>query len=515
MLAPWAATVPVLSVPPVRLRLPPTVRVVPAAIVVVARTSTALSVWLPVIVPPAKTSVEVPGSSVPAVYVQLFVVRIVPTRLSVPDGLLMTSGGRLPPAVVAAPVNVWPPLPLIRMVAVPPVELKVWLRLPWTASVPVPLSAPEVSVVEPVTVSVVPAAPEVVARKSTSLRLWLPVTVPPAKTKVDVPASTVPAVYVQLFGVRIVPARVSVPEGLLMTRRGSCPAAVVAAPVNVWPAVPLTSSVPVPPSNAAAWLIAPWAASVPVPIEPSARVSRPATVSVSPPGMVWTVVLLKTTSARVWLPLMVWVPAKTRVEVPGSTAPAVYVQLWVVRIVPARLSVPEGLLMTSSGRLPAAVVAAPVKVWAPLPLMSRVAVPPVYVEAWLMAPWAARLPAPLSAPEVSVVDPVTVRVVPAATVFVPAARVRLLKVFAVVSVSVAAPPPKDTVPEALLRAPPVTVKLPETASVAVVALRLPAERLSGPLTVIAAVPPTNVPPVCVQPDAPTVTAFPAWVIVPV
>ena len=36
--------------------------------------------------------------------------------------------------------------------------------------------------------------------------------------------------------------------------------------------------------------------------------------------------------------------------------PAVYVQLWVVRIVPARVSVPDGLLMTTLGRLPAAVV---------------------------------------------------------------------------------------------------------------------------------------------------------------
>src|SRR5437867_994512 len=366
----------------------------------------------------------------------------------------MTRSGRSPPAVVAAPVNVWAPVPLTSRVAVPPVELKVWLMAPWAASVPVPLSAPEVSVVAPLAVRVVPAATDVVARMSTSLRLWLPVTVPPAKTTVDVPASSVPAVYVQLFGVRIVPARVSVPEGLLMTRRGSCPAAVVAAPVNVWPAVPLTSSVPVPPSNAAAWLIAPWAASVPVPIEPSARVSRPATVSVSPPGMVWTVVLLKTTSARVWLPLVVWVPAKTSVEVPGSTAPAVYVQLFVVRIVPARLSVPEGLLMTSSGRLPAAVVAAPVKVWAPLPLMSRVAVPPVYVEAWLMAPWAARLPVPLSAAEVSVVDPVTVRVVPAAMLVV-ARKSTLLRLWEPVIV----PPANRTVDVPASSVPAVYVQL--------------------------------------------------------
>ena len=37
-----------------------------------------------------------PGRRVPAVYVQPVAVRIVPARVSVPEGLLMTSGGRLP-----------------------------------------------------------------------------------------------------------------------------------------------------------------------------------------------------------------------------------------------------------------------------------------------------------------------------------------------------------------------------------------------------------------------------------
>ncbi len=69
-------------------------------------------------------------------------------------------------------------------------------------------------------------------------------------------------------------------------------------------------------------------------------------------------------------------PAKTSVEVPGSTVPAVYVQPVAVRIVPARVSVPEGLLMTTAGRLPLAVVDAPVRVWAAPPLTSRVALPP-------------------------------------------------------------------------------------------------------------------------------------------
>ena len=84
-----------VEVPVVRLSVPVTVRVVPAAIEVVGRTSTALRLCEPVIVPPAKTSVEVPGSSVPAVYVQLLVVRMVPARVSVPGGLVDDDGGQV------------------------------------------------------------------------------------------------------------------------------------------------------------------------------------------------------------------------------------------------------------------------------------------------------------------------------------------------------------------------------------------------------------------------------------
>ena len=189
----------------------------------------------------------------------------------------------------------------------------------------------------------------------------------PAKTTVEVPGSTVPAVYVQPLPVRIVPARVSVPAGLSMTTAGRVPAAVVAAPVNVWSAVPLTSSVPVPPSNVEAWLIGPRAATVPVAIEPSVRVSVPSTVRVVPAATVLAPVPVNTTSVRAWLPVIVGVPAKTTVEVPGSTVPAVYVQPLPVRIVPARVSVPAGLSMTTAGRVPAAVVAAPVNVWSAVP----------------------------------------------------------------------------------------------------------------------------------------------------
>ena len=85
-------------------------------------------------------------------------------------------------------------------------------------------------------------------------------------------------------------------------------------------------------------------------------------------------------------------------RLPGSSVPAVYVQLFAVRIVPARVSVPDGLLMTTGGQAAGGGVAAPVNVWAPAPLMSRVAVPPANVEAWLIGPWAASVPVPLRRP---------------------------------------------------------------------------------------------------------------------
>ena len=121
------------------------------------------------------------------------------------------------------------------------------MTLPWAASVPVPLSDPAVSVVRPVAVSAVPAAIEVVARSSRLPRVCEPVTVPPAKTTVEAPGSMVPPTYVQLLAVLIVPARLRMPAGLLMTSGGRLPLAVEAAPVNVWGPAPSMRRVAVPP----------------------------------------------------------------------------------------------------------------------------------------------------------------------------------------------------------------------------------------------------------------------------
>ena len=93
--------------------------------------------------------------------------------------------------------------------------------------------------------------------------------------------------------------------------------------------------------------------------------------------------------------------------------------------------------------------------------MSRVAVPPVNVEAWLMGPWAASVPVPLRLPDERLRLPVTVRVVPAAIDFVEA-NVTLLNVSGVDTVRVAAAPLKETVPAGALNVPPLTVNAPVT-----------------------------------------------------
>src|SRR3970040_3121578 len=80
------------------------------------------------------------------------------------------------------------------------------------------------------------------------------------------------------------------------------------------------------------------------------------------------------------------------VEVPGSRVPLVWVQLLVVRMVPVRVRVPDGLLMLRLGRVPALVVALPVKVWAPVPSMVRRPVPPSKEDAWVMSPRAEKVP---------------------------------------------------------------------------------------------------------------------------
>ena len=173
---------------------PVTVRVVPAAIEVVARKSTALRVWLPVMVPPAKTSVEVPAFSIAG--------GVGPVAGGA-DGAgqgersgrlvddhqrqVAAGGGRRAGERLGAGAGDGEGG---GAAAIAQGLADVALGGERAGAV----EAPAVSVVEPVTVRVVPAAIEVVARKSTALRVWQPVIVPPAKTSVEVPAVDAPAV---------------------------------------------------------------------------------------------------------------------------------------------------------------------------------------------------------------------------------------------------------------------------------------------------------------------------------
>ncbi|TMD27669.1 MAG: hypothetical protein E6I94_09415 [Chloroflexi bacterium] len=224
------------------------------------------------------------------------------------------------------------------------------------------------------------------------------------------------------------------------------------------------------------------------------------------------VVARKSSAFRVWLPVIV-PPAKTTVEAPGSSVPPTYVQALVVRRVPASVSFPAGLSMTRAGRLPAAVVAAPVNVWATAPSMRSVAAPPPNVEASVRSPCASSVPVPASDPAVSVVTPVAMRLSPAA---IAETIVRFRNVSLPGTSIVAADVDRATVPPVAARVPPLWVRLPVTVSVAVVLVNEPADSANGPFTVIALVPPANVPADWLQPPAPTVTVRPAdWVIVPV
>ena len=113
-------------------------------------------------------------------------------------------------------------------------------------------------------------------------------------------------------------------------------------------------------------------------------------------------------------------PVNTTVLPAGLRPPeAVSVQFRPVRKVPARVSVPDGSLMSTLGRAPTVVLWKPLKIWAPLPLISRVVVPPPVKPIWaLMSPWAARVPV-LTVPLNRFSEPDTVRTVRGAMVIVP------------------------------------------------------------------------------------------------
>ena len=194
VISPLAASVPVLSEPLVRVTVLPAVTVVPAAMVIVPAISTASRVCVPVrVMVPANWKV-VPVAVRPplAVKVQFRFVRNAPVMVKVPDGLAMLTTGRLLVAM-AVWLRVWDPPPLIRRVAVPPVN-PLWASMfACAASVPVLANEPVTSVTLPVAVNVVPAAMVIVPpRISTVSRVCDPVMVcVPLKIRV-LPATVSP-----------------------------------------------------------------------------------------------------------------------------------------------------------------------------------------------------------------------------------------------------------------------------------------------------------------------------------
>ncbi len=86
----------VVKIPPLTVRSWPTVIADPSVVVPLEPTTSWNAIPAEVTVPPAKATVEVPASSDPPMYVQPPPVRIVPARLRIPDGLSMTTRGRVP-----------------------------------------------------------------------------------------------------------------------------------------------------------------------------------------------------------------------------------------------------------------------------------------------------------------------------------------------------------------------------------------------------------------------------------
>ena len=138
-----------------------------------------------------------PGSTRPVVYVQLRPVRMVPTRLSVPEFLAITRLGSAPApgTAVAEPVKVWSVDPSMRRVPVPLPLVEAWLIGPRAARVPM-LNEPLTRLSVPSTVAVSVATPVTVPRRSRSKKGIAPLSVPAVRTTRLVPGSTRPVVYV-------------------------------------------------------------------------------------------------------------------------------------------------------------------------------------------------------------------------------------------------------------------------------------------------------------------------------
>ena len=199
--------------------------------------------------------------TVPAVQVQLRVVRNVPVMVRVPPPLLMFTIGRSAVAAYAS-VHACGPPPLMRSVPEPPRKVDATAMSPWAAMVPV-FTDPPVRVSVPSTVIVLAALMVLVPDRNCTL---LKVAAPPRfKVTLLVENTTVPLLWAKTPAASVTaPVTVKVPVVLV----NEPPAATVSAPfrlivepppLNVPPALtvapPPTVMVEAPPTNVpAAWV---------------------------------------------------------------------------------------------------------------------------------------------------------------------------------------------------------------------------------------------------------------------
>src|ERR1700730_4167700 len=176
-------------------------------------------------------TVDPDAPTVPAVQVQLWVVRNVPVMVSVPPGLLICTIGKSAVAAYASLQALAPP-PLMSSVVVPTVKVDATAISPWAPIVPV-FTVPPVRVSAPSTVMVLAAVKVLVPDRNCTL---LKVAAPPRfNVTVLVEKATVPLLCVKTPAARgTAPVTVRVPLVLVKAP----PAFTVNAPLRLMVAAP-------------------------------------------------------------------------------------------------------------------------------------------------------------------------------------------------------------------------------------------------------------------------------------
>ena len=177
-------------------------------------------VWVP-----AKMTVDPDARTVPAVQVQLWVVRKMPVIVRLPPGLLTFTIGRSAVAANAS-VQAWSRPPLMSSVPDPPRKVDATAMAPWAAIVPV-FTAPPVRVNVPSTVTVPALMVLVPDRNWTLLKVAPPVK---ATFTLLVEKTTLPPLWVKTPAARVT-APVTVSVAVVLVK--ATPALTVNAPLMV------------------------------------------------------------------------------------------------------------------------------------------------------------------------------------------------------------------------------------------------------------------------------------------